>query len=63
MQAHSTGEDARTLSMDSIQIYADGKMTSEYAAGEDPVEPTISVKLNDTLRLHAGGKIIVISIH
>jgi len=56
LQGKTCGLEDRTFGMDSIQVYADGKLFSNYV---HEYEASLILNLNNKLRLHAGGKIVV----
>ena len=56
LQGFSKGYDLREYAFDNIQIYADGSMSSDYA---DEFDPSFTLHINQTLRMHAGSKIQV----
>jgi len=45
--------------MKSMQLYADGKLTSLYPVGNDGSGSSLTLHLDEGLRIHAGGKIEV----
>ena len=51
------------LSMKSMQLYADGKLTSLYPVGIDGPGASLTLELSEELRIHAGGRIEVRSCH
>ena len=56
LQGFSTGKNAREFAFDNVQLYADGSITSDFV---EEFEPSISIDITDTLRMHAGSKISV----
>ena len=56
LQGFSTGKNAREFAFDNVQLYADGSITSDFV---EEFEPSISIDITDTLRMHAGSKILV----
>ena len=44
--------------MENIQISADGSMSSDYV---DEFEPSLTLNVNQTFRMHAGSKMEVIT--
>lgn len=59
LQGRTTNFPSKTLSMKSMQLYADGKLTSLYPAGIDGTGASLTLHLSEELRIHAGGKIKV----
>lgn len=55
-QGHSIGLPDRVFSFNNIQIFADGKMSSDF---EDEFNPSLSLNLSDALILKAGSTITV----
>ena len=55
-QGFSKGLNLREYAFDNIQISADGILSSDYV-GE--FEPSLTLNLNQTLRMHAGSRIEV----
>ena len=49
----------KTLSMKSMQLYADGNLTSVYPGGSDGRNASLILQLTEGLRIHAGGNINV----
>ena len=59
MQGRTTDFPSKMLSMKSMQLYADGKLTSLYPVGLDGPGASLTLDLSEGLRIHAGGKIEV----
>lgn len=55
-QGHSIGLPDRVFSFNNVQIFADGKMSSDF---EDEFNPSLSLNLSDALILKAGSTITV----
>ena len=55
-QGFSKGLNLREYAFDNIQISADGIMSSDYV---DEFEPSLTLNVNQTLRMHAGSRIEV----
>ena len=55
-QGFSKGLNLREYAFDNIQISADGILSSDYV---DEFEPSLTLNLNQTLRMHAGSRIEV----
>jgi len=49
----------KTLSMKSMQLYADGSLRSVYPGGSDGRNASLILQLTEGLRIHAGGNINV----
>ena len=59
LQGRTTNFPSKTLSMTSMQLYADGKLSSFYQSGNDGSGASLTIHLIEKLRIHAGGKIEV----
>ena len=55
-QGFSKGLNLREYAFDNIQISADGIMSSDYV---DEFDPSLTLNVNQTLRMHAGSRIEV----
>ena len=55
-QGFSKGLNLREFAFDNIQISADGVMSSDYV---DEFETSLTLNVNQTLRMHAGSRIEV----
>ena len=56
LQGYTSGYNKLTFAFDTVQIYADGKMSSAYV---DEFTPSLVLEITNLLRLHAGATIEV----
>ncbi|CAH1775844.1 unnamed protein product, partial [Owenia fusiformis] len=56
-EGQSAGLDKQEFTMNSVNIYADGVLTSLYGEGATTSRPSLGLTLTEELRLHSGGVI------